>query len=570
MRRILRTMIFVSAFGVLFLLAGCQKDIFTRKGQVAEVSFGASSKSSNPKTRAEYGGFSDGMQQIFWEEGDVIRIYSPTASRRVGLESAMANLEPGQDPDPSGLYFWADYDVLPFDDDRTQAKISNISNDGQGDPYDPSQVNYPVGNGLAWVFGQESVKHTFYGLYPAPMDDEGTNNDLDGCNGVFNLKIPSGRQGFSEMGNLSSYGYMTAVSEPLQASMNERVLLDFYPSFTAFEISIRSAAEAIALSEFKLISENEGLTGDYTVTYDAHGDASYSCSGTNKVITVNLSGHSAPAASENKDLVFSVLALPRDYTSLTVQFTTTTGVTRSLKLKYDDDYSDTSLAGKSIKFSGLKRHRIYGLVLPNGELLISVNTAPWLAGGIHTFTTIEDVTTFFLSYKRYNEQQYYNGSASWFSPYVNYIAIAPGRSTTDRVDPEDPTSELTNLPLYSPMIELNTISVGVPLELRSDNPKVGFVTAVGGIYSTTPSQTLSIRASSSITDQVATSYFVVPLDDSAIGEVANISLVRTDSNTPIAFSHSDMPGTTDHTKVPYIVLSVGDYNSKTHDEVPSI
>ncbi len=563
-------MILVSAFGGLVLLAGCQKEIFTRNGQVAEVPFGASSNSSNSKTRTEYGTFSNGKQEILWNDSDEIRVYSPTAARRVGLESAMANLEPGQEPDPSSLYFWADYGVIPFEDDKTQAKINNLSNDGQGNPYDQSQVDYEVGNGLAWVYGQDSVKHTFYAIYPAPYSAEGKNNTLNGCNGLFNLSIPSGNQAFSEMGNISSYGYMTAVSEPLKASPNAKVLLDFYPSFSAFEISIRSAAEAIALSEFKLISANEGLTGAYSVSYDANGNADYDCSGTGKEITVNLTGRSAPAASENKDLVFSVLALPRDYTSLTVQFTTTTGVTRSLKLKYDDDYSDTSLAGKSIKFSGLKRHRIYGLVLPNGELLISVNTAPWLAGGIHTFTTIEDVTTFFLSYKRYNEQQYYNGSASWFSPYVNYIAIAPGRSTTDRVDPEDSTSELTNLPLYSPMIELNTISVGVPLELRSDNPKVGFVTAVGGIYSTTPSQTLSIRASSSITDQVATSYFVVPLDDSAIGEVANISLVRTDSNTPIAFSHSDMPGTTDHTKVPYIVLSVGDYNSKTHDEVPSI
>ncbi len=563
MRRILRTMILVSAFGGLVLLAGCQKEIFTRKGQVAEVPFGASSNSSNSKTRTEYGTFSNGKQEILWNDSDEIRVYSPTAARRVGLESAMANLEPGQEPDPSSLYFWADYGVIPFEDDKTQAKINNLSNDGQGNPYDESQVDYAVGNGLAWVYGQDSVKHTFYAIYPAPYSAEGKNNTLNGCNGLFNLSIPSGNQAFSEMGNISSYGYMTAVFEPLKASPNAKVLLDFYPSFSAFEISIRSAAEAIALSEFKLISANEGLTGAYSVSYDANGNADYDCSGTGKEITVNLTGRSAPAASENKDLVFSVLALPRDYTSLTVQFTTTTGVTRSLKLKYDDDYSDTSLAGKSIKFSGLKRHRIYGLVLPSGELLVSVGTAPWLAGGETEYKTIENVTSRFISYQRLNE----TGDDDDWSVPGNYIAIAQGRSTTERVDMEDPESPLTNVPLYSPMLTLETVNVGVPLQLRSSDPSIGFVTSVNSIWSVTPTQTLDIPASADLEDVKTTTFFVVPIDgDGVVGKDAYITLVRNDDayrGVPIAYSHYYMPGTTDHTKVPFKVVSPSDYSTST-------
>ena len=67
-----------------------------------------------------------------------------------------------------------------------------------------------------------------------------------------------------------------------------------------------------------------------------------------------------------------------------------------------------------------------------------------------------------------------------------------------------------------------------------------------------------------------TTYFIVPLDDSAIGEIANISLIRMDCGVPIAYSHSDMPGTTDHNKVPFMVLSVSDFNSKTNTELPSL
>ena len=560
MKGIKKIMIVVSAIAGLIVLSGCQKELFSRKGEIHNVKFGAKTHSFLG-TRTEYGAYNNTdpnlatHQDINWVTGDQIRVYSPTASRRVGLENSEAAAD---------LYYWADYSLTP-NDDPTTATIDNLSNDGTTPGYSGDN-DYEVGNGLAWVSGQEDTKHTFYAIYPNPGTDEGSGANLNGCKGKFNLSVEGPTQLFTPDAKHAAK-YMTAVAKPNPASMSDNVELDFYPAFTAFEIMVRSADEAIALSSFKLESTSTALTGNYMVDYTNYNTTTqlptYTCTGTGKSITVSLTGKSAPAASTDADLSFTILALPQDLTDLSVSFTTAAGITRKLALNYAN--------GTPITFDARSKHRIYGLILSNGELLISVNTAPWLAGGIYTFTTIEDVTTFFLSYKRFNTQHYYEGSASWNSPYVNYIAVAPGRSTTDRVDPEDPESALTHLPLYSPMIELNTVSVGVPLELRSDNPNVGFVTAIDGVYSETPSQTLPIRASSSITDEVATSYFVVPLNDSAIGQVANISLVRTDSNTPIAFSHSDMPGTTDHTKVPYIVLSVDDYNnsSYTHVEIPS-
>ena len=560
MKGIKKIMIAVSAIAGLIAFSGCQKELFTRKGEIHNVKFGAKTHSFLG-TRTEYGAYNNPddpnkatHQDINWVTGDEIRVYSPTASRRVGLENSDAAAD---------LYYWADYILTP-NNDPTTATIKNLSNDGTTPGYSGDN-DYVVGNGLAWISGEEDTRHTFYAIYPNPGTEEGSGANLNGCKGKFNLSVEGPTQLFTPDAKHAAK-YMTAVAKPNPASMSDNVELDFYPAFTAFEIMVRSADEAIALSSFKLESTSTALTGNYMVDYTNYNTTTqlptYTCTGTGKSITVSLTGKSAPAASTNTDLSFTILALPQDLTDLSVSFTTAAGITRTLALNYAN--------GTPITFDARSKHRIYGLILSNGELLISVNTAPWLPGGEETYTTIENVSTIFKSYKRYNENKTY-GPDSWSIP--NYVAIAPGRTTDEYVDPDADPLVPTNRPLYSPMLTLNTVSVGVPLQLRSDNEKVGFVVAgENGAYGA-PTQTLDIRASEDLDDIVVTTYFVVPLDDTAIGEVSNISLVRNDEawgGVPIAYSHSDMPGTTDHKKVPFMVLSVGDYNTKTNTEVPSI
>ena len=545
MKRLIQLLAIVSVAGGVALLSGCQKEGWGGKGSLKEVSFGATAHSS-VDTRTEYMGYNGGAyENIKWVDNDKIRIYSPDAARRVAVEAGEA---------PENCYYWADYQVVPISSNPTKGTLKNLSKD--------LSSASDEGNGLVWL-GESA---TFYGVYPVPAGQNGKGPDV--ASGKVTFGIPSS-QSFSTKGNMRD-AYMTAKTT---ASEGEQVSLNFFPDFTAFEISFRRQGQGpdVTLNSFTLGSAgNDIMAGDYTIdlsgankTYDFTGAS-------DKAITaVNRTGSPVviPSGAADDPLVFTVFALPRDMENLYLELNTTSdGVDRTWKLALSK--KDANDDFQPIKFGACMKHRIYGLVLPSGELLISVDTAPWLAGGIHTFTTIEDVTTFFLSYKRWNKENNYSGAASW--NLDNYVAIAPGRSETERVDPDDPNSDLTNLPLYSTMITMTTVSVGVPLRLISDNPKVGFVVPdAQGVYSTTPSQTLDIRASTRITDVVTTSYFVVPVDDSAIGEVAHISLVRTDSNTPIAFSHSDMPGTTDHSKVPYKVLSVSDYSSTTHDEVPS-
>lgn len=512
--------------GAALLVAGCGKQgfLFTRiAGQ--EIKFGANART---ETRTVYGEdrqeSGKTIQAIDWiaadgdTQGDKIRIYSPEATR------ADAN---------GGTEHWADYEIAAYvNGNHSVATLRNVQS-----------------NGLAWGTADS---YSFYSVYPSPAAEE-ENLTANGTSGKFAFTIPGANQAFSEKGNMQ-YAYMTAVAKDGAGITGDKVNLEFHPDFSAFEISVRSAGAPIALQEFRLISEADALAGSYTVDLNAADKYDFSAAD-ETFVSVNLKdGDSYKVAETDKDLTFTVFTLPRDLNKLSVRFTTADGITRTLKLKKNDQF---------INFTGGRKHRIYGLYLPNGELLISVGTKPWEDGGSQTYTTIENVTMQFNSVRRWDDDLDFS---TWDIPGT-YIAIAPGIQATETIDGVEVT---TNRPLYTTPLTLETVSVGVPLQLRSSNPHIGFVVLNGNVFSTPPAQTLDIPASTDLEDLKTTVYYVVPTADAQVGETTDITLVRMDAaneGAPIAYSHEELPGSYDHTKVPFKVVSVADYSDNTKTQI---
>ena len=512
--------------GAALLVAGCGKQgfLFTRiAGQ--EIKFGANART---ETRTVYGEdrqeSGKTIQAIDWiaadgdTQGDKIRIYSPEATR------ADAN---------GGTEHWADYEIAAYvNGNHSVATLRNVQS-----------------NGLAWGTADS---YSFYSVYPSPAAEE-ENLTANGTSGKFAFTIPGANQAFSEKGNMQ-YAYMTAVAKDGAGITGDKVNLEFHPDFSAFEISVRSAGAPIALQEFRLISEADALAGSYTVDLNAADKYDFSAAD-ETFVSVNLKdGDSYKVAETDKDLTFTVFTLPRDLNKLSVRFTTADGITRTLKLKKNDQF---------INFTAGLKHRIYGLYLPNGELLISVGTKPWEDGGSQTYTTIENVTMQFNSVRRWDDDLDFS---TWDIPGT-YIAIAPGIQATETIDGVEVT---TNRPLYTTPLTLETVSVGVPLQLRSSNPHIGFVVLNGNVFSTPPAQTLDIPASTDLEDLKTTVYYVVPTADAQVGETTDITLVRMDAaneGAPIAYSHEELPGSYDHTKVPFKVVSVADYSDNTKTQI---
>jgi len=560
-----KTMTYLLLLAGTLLLAGCQKEggISGGKGEIRFVA------SARPDTKTVYGGYykedddhnwlaadpkDATWQSIDWVAGDEIRIYSDKAVRRVGFESGDA---------ADALYHWADYSLADITsgtantaDGWSSATLVRMSDDGAGLMWPEANTAkfYAVYPRLRLISGIPEDEGTV--ATPPDEDDDPYQYALLGVSGKFPLLMPDSQR-FSEKGNLSEYGYMTAMGNG--KASDENVTLEFSPDFSAFEISVKSAGDPIGLKKFELISAGKSLAGEYVVDYSS-GTKSYTfpTSG-GKTITVNLNGLSAGTDY----LTFTVLALPQEYNDLSVRFTTSQDVTRTLALKYADPATGTP--GANVPFAAGVKHRIYGLALPNGELLISVGTAPWDEVDPSTYTTIEDASTMFDTY-----QAYLNGQPLWKDTYV---AVAPGY-ITGHLDPQDPESPVVSYPQYSTMFTLTTISVGVELQLVSDNPKIGFVKRVGQAYSE-PVPSITIPAST-VTDEFpygtrnVTVYYVYPMEGAVDGDVANISLIRMDCNAPIAYSHQNLPASTDHTKVRFMVVTPEKYLTDTetrHNEI---
>ncbi len=524
------------------LLAGCQKGLFD--GDKSSVRFTA--VSSEVGTKTAYSGdvtTVDGKkyERINWKKNDVIRIWSDVAVHRYNEDQHWSDYIITADGTPHGRYSSASL---------AEMNMNNVPGDG-------------TGNGLVW---DAAGDYQFFAKYPAPESET-----VDGSGGVIPCYLPKAQNqtftagiGKPDM----KLAYMTAAAKVKTEKDGEgtNVGLEFEPAFTAFEISIRSAGEAIGLTSFEMKSATKALTGQYDVKYTA-GTSGYTkeivpqTTGNTNSVYVSLANQEAPAASTGRDLQFTVFAIPQDYNDLSISFTNLDNITRTLQLKYSSTAAQH--AGEGITFAAGHKHRIYGLVLPSGELLISVGTAPWLSGDESEYTTIEDASTWFESVKAYK-----NGQGLWKD---TQIAIATGYNVVP-IDPENPSAGNTNVPQRSPMFTLKTVSLPAELKLVSDNANVGLVyKKADGTYSDPVTELLISK--SVVTDEypygapVETTYFVVPLDGATVGTRAGISLIRMDNGVPVAYTHQDLPGSSDHTKILFQVVSEAVYDNNTDIEI---
>ena len=103
-------------------------------------------------------------------------------------------------------------------------------------------------NGLTWD-GVESACG-FWAVYPASMVGTGTTNTV-------NLSIASTQ---TATDGLTSAPMVAAVNN---ATPGDPVTLEFYPAFTAFEITLKSKDQNITLNTFALTSASKALSGTF-------------------------------------------------------------------------------------------------------------------------------------------------------------------------------------------------------------------------------------------------------------------------------------------------------------------
>jgi len=299
---------------------------------------------SDPKTKTTYSGWysDDGYERIDWVKDDEFVVWSDLAS-----------------VNGAGKKHDSDY------------KVTNVTPSGR---YSDAGVANVGKNGLWWK--DDTSEHTYYAVYPATTPYDTTANTFKGTiPATQSVNVSRENYKIKDTTDLSTNGYMVAAIKQTHTDNGGKVPLNFEPAFTAFEIRLKSAADAIEIYSASLTSTSTALSGDFTGSFSnlstSGATYSYLCpayaEGTNNTLTKTFGSEGVkgnPTITTDSTLVFTFLALPQDLTDLTLSFETSEGK-RSLKLKQNDAF---------IKFEACKKHILKGLAMTTGELNFSYIT----------------------------------------------------------------------------------------------------------------------------------------------------------------------------------------------------
>lgn len=318
---------FEQSFGIVLTAAAvsatfvsCQKDfLFISVKDGAPVMFSTvSGRAANSETKAVYSGtVSGGEEDIYWQEGDLVRIYCAQVS----------------EPDTK----YADYKVSSAENKKATIEL-NANNE----------------IGLRWN-ANVSADHSFYAVYPSPYasgictditgntitgilpQSQNTKSDaLTGSNGKYVL-APDLKWQLMTAGP-ATYKFSTF---PALGS----VFLYFTPVTTAIQFTLTNhTRNALNIKSVSLISASAMLNGNFTYTIAGTPSCSFSgtASDSNKKVDIVFEDTVKLAYDEDIDkcgkLTFTFFALPiSDLNDLTFRLVKDDDSTMSLRLCYKDD-----------------------------------------------------------------------------------------------------------------------------------------------------------------------------------------------------------------------------------------
>ena len=319
----------------------------------AGIDFEASTVPDEPGTKLGYLGESgtetmpnSGKVLLHWAKDDKIRIAGANAVRS-GDETL----------------HWQDYGVSSVSyvagSPECRAKIAVL------DPANP----------LKWLDTSAGAS-AMYAVYPSPLQLDGKLDAalleslvLDGSAGSFTGYIP-GRQELTRRSDDASSAAYNIYDAPMDFAYLgarqsclpfEQVRFLFLPAFTAFEFTVTPSESfpAPQIDSVRLYSSGMTLAGGFSC--DLGGDVpAVTRSGNGEAVVVDFTafGPDGVTAGSDKPVVFTVLALGCEHSSVTIQFYGPQIGRRSLTFR-------SSSTGEVLSFAGRRRYRFGSLSFPS-------------------------------------------------------------------------------------------------------------------------------------------------------------------------------------------------------------
>lgn len=439
-------------------------------------------------------------------------------------------------------------------DGNESVKVADYHMDVQSDPTKAKAI--PFSNGLVWGSGA----HQFSAVYPNTATlslGSATGMTISSVQDVSESRktVTATNTTFApDMSSAWMLAHVTGVSEGVS-----NFDMDFYPAYTAFEFTIQSqSANTLTIKSFELTSASSDLWGTFGATLAVDGASTYSTPtvGTAASRKISVSFGTGVAVTNTQSLTFTVFALPKDLPDLTIRFNYDFGsasMTKSLQLK-------RTSPDEFITFAGCRKHRIYGLALPNGGLVLNLSVSEWTEGA-DPYNFVSPVASSLKcldaeTYRRYDTD---GDLSTWDGSHiaVSFGYMNPSDEIIITDNPaEFQTREHTLLrPAYAPILELATNSdPSQVMQLQLDNPHFKFI-QYGNSGGPTGGIDLSVRDHSK-TDRleivsgagVKTFFSVVPVEQFAIDapdvdKICRVSLLSVSPGTihELSFNQTDAP-----------------------------
>lgn len=313
--------------GVTLMTAACVKN---SPAASDDLQFSAESSIS---TKAIYGADAGEYQRIIWQGGDEVTIASDQAETLWGRK-------------------FCDYIVTPESGDgsaTTRESKGRISRK-------PTIVDNTEDSGLRWNENASGTAN-FWSVYPATTD-----NSIQ--NGNVRISIPATTSPALSVNQPS--GDIIKILDPVNGSYpmvahatasanNALVKLQYYPAFTAFQVTLlNNSGGQITLASCSLSSTTSDLCGTFTASIDdlamdnPQSPVLSNLTGAGKSVSVGI----GQVLADGKGITFSIFCLPQDLTNMTFSCTYVDASgeqTRKLQLKKDD---------APIVFGACKQHRM--------------------------------------------------------------------------------------------------------------------------------------------------------------------------------------------------------------------
>ena len=333
----------LSFISITLMTAGCIKN---SPATADDLKFSAE---SSVATKAVYGADAGEYQRIIWQYNDEVTIASDQAQTLWGRS-------------------FCDYLVTPEDGDATATSRQSKGKISRK----PVIVDNVEDSGLRWS-DNASGSANFWSVYPATTDDNIKN-------GIVKLTIPSTTRNLTSQTKDAS-GSVVRILDPEAGSYpmvahetananSNLVKLQYYPAFTAFQITLlNNTEEEITLSEVSLSSTTSDLCGTFTASIDDLAKDE-----PDSPVISNLEGAGQTVIAEvpqdlanGQGVTFNIFCLPQDLTDLTFSCTfigSTGEQTRKLALKQNDE---------PLTFEACKQHRMSLILTKSGGLTYEIS-----------------------------------------------------------------------------------------------------------------------------------------------------------------------------------------------------